>query len=299
MEMTKISNLSELDSINESWNLTFVGEKCDDRTNLSVDFCSSKCEQKIVAKYDHDDLSISFDDEDYQCYQIEEFVRAKKVKRILLDATSLGVAELGLLLKVMSGIKRLRCSLVYVEPGSYSPDETSGIGFNSREFSLSAEVGGFRGIPMLSKPLNLDDDKVVVFFLGFESYRLKHALEELNISPSQCSLVFGVPSFRPGWEVDAFANNIKCISDNDLEGRVYFCGADNPDAVLSQLREIRTMIGKEKQITVIPIGSKPHSIGASIYCSYDSNSNMVYDHPMKKNGRTTDVGPLHIYRLTR
>jgi hypothetical protein len=299
MEMTKALNCSNFSKLNEPWDLSFFGEVCDDRTKVSTKFCVDNVNRSVLALYSSEELSISFNKEIFQCYQIEEFIRENKPRSVLLDATSLGVAELGLLLKIISKVKKLKCSILYIEPGSYVKDCSTSNGLNVRDFSLSVEIGGYKGIPTLSRPLNLDDNKVVVFFLGFESYRLKHALEELNITPKQCSLVFGVPSFKPGWEVDAFANNIKCISDNDLGGRVYFCGADNPAAVFYQLKEIREMIGDDEEITVIPIGSKPHSIGALIYCSSDLNTNMVYDHPIKNNGRTTAVGPAHMYKLIK
>lgn len=299
MEMTKISDYSELDEFEAEWQLSFYGEECDDRTKKSIEFCKERSGQCFKALYNPEELMISFNSDSIQCYQIEEFIKKFKPKTVLLDATSLGVAEIGLLLKVISRIRKLRCSVLYIEPGSYSKVESKKGGLNVREFSLSVEISGFKGIPTLSSPLNLDDEKAVVFFLGFESYRLKHALEELNINPNQCSLVFGVPSFKPGWEIDAFDNNIKCIGDNDLGGRVYFCGADNPAAVWSQLSELRSALGADIPITVVPIGSKPHSVGALIYCSSDDNANMVYDHPVKSQGRTDDIGPMHIYRLTK
>jgi hypothetical protein len=47
-----------------------------------------------------------------------------------------------------------------------------------------------------------------VFLLGYEGQRLAQALEQTDIRPSNCSVVFGVPAFQPGWEMDAYANNV-------------------------------------------------------------------------------------------
>jgi hypothetical protein len=300
IEMFEFSSFEEALNFGEKWDAGIIGKECDDRTKASTTFTQAHTRKLFSITYSADDLEINANGKIFHCHQVSELINSLDAKRILIDATSLGVPELGLLLKHLNRVKKITYSILYVEPRSYTKQQPeSEPKINPREFRLSTELEGFKGIPSLSRSLDNDSSSDVILFLGFESYRLKHALEELNISPKQCSLVFGVPSFRPGWETDAFDNNIKCISDNDLGGRIHYCGADNPAAVIAELNIIRSKLGDEEEIVIIPIGSKPHSIGALIFCALDPNTNLIYDHPIKSKGRSDSVGTFHLYKILK
>lgn len=300
IEMLEFKDADEASSYADQWDTALIGDVCDDRTAASKDYAFKHCKSLIHVKYDSNELEISANAEKYLCYEIPELIKSLGAKKILLDATTLGVVELGLLLKHLHSIKKIKSSILYVEPGTYAKKKTgSDSAINGREFDLSMELIGFKGIPSLTRPIDIKTPNNVIFFLGFESYRLKNALETLNISPKECSLVFGVPSFQPGWETNAFDNNIKCINDNDLGGRIYYCGADNPSAVFEELKRIRTHIGEDSEMTIIPIGSKPHTIGALAFLAGHRFVNILYDHPIKSKNRTDSVGAFHLYKLLR
>lgn len=294
-EMFEFSDVGEAAAFQQQWDVALVGEQCDERSKASIEFCSSHSEKQICLKYDVEEMELEVEGKKHQCHQIPELIKSLGVRRILLDGTTLGVPELGLLLKHLYSIKKTRSSILYVEPGKYTQKYNGNI--NGREFNLSSEILGYKGIPNLSSPLDIETPNSVIFFLGFEGYRLRLALEELNINPNESSLVFGVPSYKAGWEINAFANNIKSISENDLGGRVMFCGADNPAAVLVELDRLRAALGEDHRITIVPIGSKPHSIGALIFCSSDKNTNLIYDHPIKASNRSQSVGSIHLYKI--
>ncbi|VUD62308.1 hypothetical protein TDB9533_03014 [Thalassocella blandensis] len=296
IEMLEFSSTKEIVEYAASWNIALVGSGEDDRSKASIQYAGDHCDAVVTISYDPDEMQILAGDDIYQCYQIPELIKGLTAKQILLDATTLGVPELGLLLKHLYSNKKVKASILYVEPGSYGQTDTNS-GINSREFNLSSELKGYKGIPSLTDALDIETPNSVVFFLGFEGYRLQLALEELNIIPHECSLVFGVPSFRSGWEMNAFDNNIKSINDNDLDGRVFYCGADNPAAVLYQLQSIRSSLGDDHKMTVVPIGSKPHSIGALCFCASDKKTSVLYDHPVKAKNRSGSVGSYHLYKI--
>jgi hypothetical protein len=52
-----------------------------------------------------------------------------------------------------------------------------------------------------------------VFFLGYEEHRFGVALEDFHrtLRPEDCSIVFGVPAFQPGWEMNSLTNNLRII----------------------------------------------------------------------------------------
>lgn len=300
IEMFEFKDANEASLYAEKWDAALVGDVCDDRTTSSKDYALKHCDSLIHIKYCSDELEILANNKKYQCYEIPEFIKSLNVKKILLDATTLGVVEIGLLLKHLHATKKIKCSILYVEPGAYVKKRVESVSaINEREFDLSMELIGFKGIPSLTKAIDIKIPNNVIFFLGFESYRLKNALEALNISPKECSLVFGVPSYQSGWETNAFDNNIKCINDHDLGGRIYFCGADNPSAVFEELKRIRINIGDDSEMTIVPIGSKPHAIGALTFMAGQRCVNMLYDHPIKSKNRTDSVGAFHLYKLVR
>lgn len=296
MEMLEFQEEIDARQHNEMWEVALVGEGNDDRSVASIRFCDEHSNKMATVRYCPEEMELYLDDKAFQCYETPELIKALNSKTILLDGTTLGIPEIGLLLKHLSSMKRIKYSILYIEPGSYTKMNDGAI--NGREFNLSSEIMGYKGIPYLSKPLDIENPNNVVFFLGFEGYRLRLALEELNINPHECSLVFGLPSFKPGWEINAFANNIRSINDHDLGGRVLFCGADNPASVLLELQNMREILGDEHLITVAPIGSKPHSIGALAFCAKDKNASVLYDHPIKSSDRSYSVGAIHLFKIS-
>lgn len=294
-EMYEFSSEKDAEGYPGSWDVAIVGKGIDQRSQAAISYATTSSTRIISLTYDPDEMALDSDGEKYLCHQVPDLIKSLHAKRILIDATTLGVPEVGLLMKNLYPINKIRTTILYVEPGSYKTKKNGDI--SQRDFILSDEIKGYKGIPYLSQPLDIETKNSTVFFLGFEGHRLKIALEELNINPKNAFLVFGVPSYKPGWELNAFANNIKLINENDLGGRVMFCGADNPHAVLKELSELRLSKGVNHVINVVPIGSKPHSIGALIFCAIDQNSNLLYDHPIKAIGRSDSVGSFHLYKI--
>ncbi len=293
--MLEFDTYEEISSIDTTWDIALVGGGSDDRSVAAKKFVDSKAAGVVIVTYDLDEMTLNAGGKTYVCSDVPEFLKSLKAKKILLDGTTLSVPVLGLIFKNLYGNKKIKATTLYVEPSSYSLSNKGGI--NTRDYRLSSEYVGFRGIPTLTMPSDIEDDNCIVFFLGFEGTRLKIALEELKISPRDCSLIFGLPSFKPGWETNAFNNNLKSINENDLEGRVYYCGADNPASVAFELQRIREDMGEDTKMTLIPLGSKPHSIGALLYYSVDSNCSLIFDHPIQATNRSNGVGSFHLYRV--
>ena len=109
-------------------------------------------------------------------------------------------------------------------------------------------------------------------------------------------VVFGVPAFQVGWEMNAFANNIETIKIIP-EYEILFCGADNPRAVYEILEEL--LEGKKtNSFYVAPLGTKPHAIGVAIFCSKNPDVGILYDHPMRQEGRSSNLGACHLYSVS-
>jgi hypothetical protein len=52
-------------------------------------------------------------------------------------------------------------------------------------------------------------------------------------------------------------------------------------------------------LQIAPIGTKPHALGAVLFClSRPRSVELVYDHPIRKLGRTTGASRLLVYDVS-
>jgi len=286
-------NLDEVKAVKE-WDVCFIGSSSDERGKKAIEMCRNISHEIVVVSYNIDGQFLTFGGKVVQCHDLVKKLDAKSYGSVFFEATTLGVAELALLLNAYAPYKGLKARVSYVEPGKYKRRDPSTS--SDRDFQLSERLIGYEGIPTLARELDTNTVNRVVFFVGFESARLTRAFEEQPISPSHSSLVFGVPPYKAGWEANSYHNNIRCLSENDLKNRLYYCAADNPQAVIDKLEEIKGSLDEDEELFVAPIGSKPHGIGATIFQSLHSETvGLLYDHPVKSPNRSEGYGPLHFF----
>jgi hypothetical protein len=214
-------------------------------------------------------------------------------RELVLEATSLSFAELFVAAYAARSAGISRIIFVYVEPAHYSKPQRSGSS-HVREFDLTTEIPGFIGIPGRSQPLDHGRKQRVLFLVGYEGDRLDRAFETLNLEPRTCGVVFGVPAFSAGWEMNTFSNVAPIMNERRIDGGVFFCAADNPVAVFELLqREYKVHAGNHIDFFVSPIGTKPHGIGALLFLLENEDVGLLYDHPEPKKGRTEDLLTWH------
>ena len=216
---------------------------------------------------------------------------------VVLEATTLGFVEILLCCRAFHKIGIEAFGMTYVEPDRYhAPELEHSHLLHRRDFELSGEVPGYRAIPGNAILLGDRTLQKGVFFLGYEEARLRRAFEDLQmIRPSRSDVVFGVPAFKPGWEMDAIANNIAVIREQNIRGDVYFCGAENPAAVIEKLEDIHKGLAANERLFIAPIGTKPHGIGVALFASQHHNIGIIYDHPQRTSGRSDDIAHWHLF----
>jgi hypothetical protein len=157
---------------------------------------------------------------------------------------------------------------------------------------------GFRAIPGAVYMLSESDPPRVIFFLGYEEAGLDRAMEDFQmLNPAHCSVAFGVPAFQPGWEIDAFPNNVKVMIDRGMrDGGVYFCGAENPSSAYRILETIQSEMTNDQRLFLVPIGTKPNGIAAALYAALNGKVGLLYDHPGKKKNRSRKVARWHLFQ---
>ena len=285
------------------WDMAIVGKALDDRGTAVTAFLSSDSTETLELLYDPDTFLLSLGHDLVQADEFDTAVEQYRNRSIVLEATTLGFVEVFLTLKALSSLKVSKVDLLYAEPGNYNLKRTSLIRtsqlLHRRDFELSDEVPGYKAIPTATKLLTDQRPQKTVFFLGFEERRIERALEDHQlIQPSNTDVVFGVPAYRPGWEMDAFANNVRVIKERKLEGGVHFCGAENPAAALEVLQRIQKGLITGEVMFIAPIGTKPMGIGAALFAATEPNVGLLYDHPTRKPKRSSDVGRWHMFSVT-
>jgi hypothetical protein len=157
---------------------------------------------------------------------------------------------------------------------------------------------GYQAVPGSSFELHERKPQKCVFCVGFEGQRLEQAFEDLPINPKKTCIIFGVPAFHPGWEMDTFANNIRTIRERGIAGGVFFCGANNPKAVFETLEAIYREKASEEQMFVGGIGTKPHGIGVALFACNRPDVGLLYDHPTRKPNRSEEYRAWHLFDVT-
>lgn len=185
--------------------------------------------------------------------------------------------------------------VVYTEPSMYKkhPSPTS-----RTEFDLSDGFRGIAPLPGFAKLRGPDDEKDAVFvaLLGFEGRRASHVALALDPVPRVFTII-GVPGFRAEYPQITHASNIDFIAEYRAHANVRFAAASCPFETYDALAEIqRDCPGK--YMYVVPIGTKPHALGAICYAlKHHDTTEIMYDHPIRKPGRTDGIGLVHIYTL--
>lgn len=278
------------------WDLAFVGEAVDDRGNAATRFARSSSEEMINVNYSPDDFAVCMGSDTRNTEELVEALSLQAAKSILLETTTLGFVELFLVIKALYGAGCKRLSLLYVEPGEYAVSKRSQL-VHKRDFELSDAVPGYKGIPGATLVTTDRTRQKAVFFLGYEERRLDVALQTQIVRPSDVMVVFGVPAFTPGWEMNSFANNIRVIRDNNIDGGVYFCGAESPAAAFEILKEIHESLLPGERLIIGPIGTKPNGIGAALFAASNEDVGLFYDHPKRSANRSSDTSRWHLFTV--
>jgi hypothetical protein len=292
--MQKARAFSELEY--SKWGTAIVGPAVDDRGQEAVAFVKANSEKSIEMHYDESTFEMEIDGVRINSEDTADSLGAAAGGTVILESTTLGFVETFMCCRSLRNAGLRTISVLYVEPLTYSAPRRSQV-LHKRDFDLSEAVPGYRPIPGATFHLSTLKPQHAVFFLGYEDHRFDVALEELQqtVQPQDCSVVLGVPAYQPGWEMNSFANNVHVIRDKDLSGGIHFCGAENPAAAVDILMEIRRSLSPNARMFLVPIGTKPMGIAAAIFAAEHEDVGLLYDHPKRRAGRSSQSSSWHLY----
>ena len=268
----------------------FHGESVDERGD-AVNTENKNISQRILVNYDFENMQICLNgkvvDADNATNLIGPFLSEKK---IVIEATTLGFAEMFFVIKALTELKISEYIVLYVEPAEYNREKKG-----SDRFAISEINSGYRSIPKSIIDLASDDVTAGVFFLGYEAQRLETALEEFQmLSNKDIKVAFGIPAFQPGWELNSIVPHLNVIENWEYS----YCAANDPDLAYDVLETTRSSLGNNKKMFVAPIGTKPCGIAAAIFASlYPEQVGLLYDHRTKKIKRSKGLNVWHRYSI--
>ncbi|MEJ1177180.1 hypothetical protein WA845_23300 [Agrobacterium sp. CMT1] len=230
-----------------------------------------------------------------QSTPLREWVGSLGCSMIYLDITGLSHGVwMPLVRIVLESGKGIMC--LYTEPGRYTPSANPRPG---EFYDLSERVMGFRPIPSLAKlPSRSRSQALLIPLLGFEGVRLKYLIETVEPNDRDIFPIIGVPGFEIDYPFHTYEGNADALKVTRAWQRVDFVDASCPFSLLKWFETLR-IAAPDKFFKIATIGTKPHALGALLFALRDASSEILYDHPVKKMGRTQGVGKCHLYDVTR
>lgn len=240
-----------------------------------------------------EDMSLTVGSETKPSDLAVELLSGYEWRKVFLEATTLGFAELFCAVNALLANGATTVNIIYVEPGEYTR-----VSKGADQFALSEPTRGYVAIPNAIVDLSSEEVEAGVFFLGFEPERLDRALEEYQmIASKDVKLVFGMPAYHPGWELDAIIPHLPALEQHKLQ--LDYCSANDPEAAFECLERTRDALGADKRMFVAPIGPKPCGIASAIFASvYPEQVGLLFDHPRRKKRRSTGVDLWHRFTVT-
>ncbi|MBA1347231.1 hypothetical protein [Rhizobium sp. WYCCWR 11146] len=225
---------------------------------------------------------------------LENFLDRFHGRELLIDYTGLSHHVWMPLLKV--GLESgFEIRLIYSEPGAYQFVSNPRL---SDFFDLSEKVRGITPIPTFSK-LSAPRKKapVLVPLLGFEGTRFKHVIETLQPEGQDIFPIVGIPGFQLDFPFHSYRGNADALSFNRAWENVRFSDAACPFSLYATLSEIKNARADDF-LQISPIGTKPHALGAALFAILNPETELVYDHPVRKKQRSAGAGRCHIYNVS-
>jgi hypothetical protein len=286
--------------------ILFHGKILDDRSQLVLNYFKNAIETYEV-KYNESEYNLEIlnnnNTKNVRNKDIRnEFLQIipKDIDIYYIDATSLGFAELLLLLHNIYEVKHTNTiKILYVEPKEYKLKSDNSL--YDDEFDLTSKFNDFKKIPPYSVLIDSSSSSKaeLIVTLGFENNRLANIMEDDDGAIyEKYSPILALPAFVPGWENISLRKHYKELKSFKS---VDFAPANNPYETQKVLERIYKN-SRYSNIVVAPIGTKPHAIGIILFLINEKEKGnkigIVYDFPEKQVRRTMGIGNIHLYNLS-
>jgi len=223
---------------------------------------------------------------------LKKFKKSGKTPRIIIDITGFIAPYLFPLLKELVRIEKINeIDVIYTAPLTYEKKKDSYL--FSEGITFVREIKNFYGT---SKAIGLP---LLVSILGFEGHR---SFEVLNSQePKKTIALNGFPPYSLEFKDTSILENKDLLNHSSCLQNIVPVAAHDPFQTERTLDKIYSDYNEEYDVVISPLGTKPMSLGACIFCIKHDNVRVVYpfatkyleDKVPKKSGKTW------IYKFTK
>jgi hypothetical protein len=221
--------------------------------------------------------------------------KAMGVKKVYIDMTGLTHPVWAALLRESAGLT-VEVLFVYVEPNNYIRSTAP---IDGQIYDLSSRINGIAPLPGFAV-LSVKSHASPLFacLLGFEGTRLKHIIENIDPNNEDIVPIVGVPGFKPAYLFETFLGNRTTLAENSIWQSVLYAPAHCPFSCFYSLKDLHEE-SPDRAMKIALVGTKPHALGAVLFhlgnfCATE----LIYDHPIRKHGRTDGTERLHVYHVS-
>ena len=276
------------------FSVAFVGKPTDERGEFVLGILAKHIDSIITTRYSYDEQMIEVNSDTIHPYDIES-IRDFSNENVLIEATTLGTAEIIILTRALRQCGCNKISYIYIEPEKYQRMRGEDV-ISRRDFEITGVRNSYTPAPGMNYMLEPGKNNVTII-AGFEGERMSQAFEEHDITPEKSSVVFGVPAFNVGWEMVSFANHVNILIENDIKTRHSYCAANNPSLTHKRLEKRYKHKKDTERMFVIPLGTKPQTIGVAGFLSEHYDVGMIYDYPSYSAKSSEGISKCHYFRL--
>ncbi|WP_202413643.1 hypothetical protein [Duganella sp. CY15W] len=221
--------------------------------------------------------------------------KAKLFSKIYIDMTGLTHPVWAALLRTAIALP-IEVLFVYVEPNNYIRSTAP---VDGQIYELSARISGISPLPGFAV-LSAKSHANPLFpcLLGFEGTRLKHIIEKNDPNYEDIIPIIGVPGFKPWYLFETFLGNRTTLAENSIWQSLLYVPAHCPFSCFYTLGNLNSEF-PDRAMRIALVGTKPHALGAVLFHLADfCATELVYDHPIRKHGRTDGTERLHVYHVS-
>lgn len=286
----KFETLDSLEAKNYKWDLAFYGIARDERGRSIIEFVKSHSRSCLKIEYDVVNFQLKIENAEVKNEQ--DYFSSLSELNILIESTTLSLNEI---LKLILFLNNLKTEILYIQPKDYSVEENSEISV-FRNYNLSHSLLGFYPITERMTEISSNAKLKLVIILGYENYRIDRLFEHFELNPTKCQLICGLPAYNIGWELNTFTNNINTLIEKRISNNINYSDAINPFSIYTILEDIYQGLEKGEKMLIFPIGTKPHSIGTSLFLKRYADASIIYDHPIEIDERSKQIGDIYLYK---
>ena len=184
--------------------------------------------------------------------------------------------------------------VVYVEPAIYS---RSSAPIEGQFYDLSEKITEISPLPGFAVLSPSSEETIFIPLLGFEGTRLKYIIEQIQPESGNIIPIVGLPGFKPWYVFETLRGNKASLIETNAWQSIKYAPGDCPFSCYYLLERVYNDFQKQ-HIKIAPIGTKPHALAAVMFSLNYPQIEIVYDHPVRKSGRTDGTSKLHVYHVT-